>query len=93
MPSAFPPNGDGLNDVLGIKGEGIQDYRLLIYNRWGTVIFESTNAKYQWDGKYRGQPVRTGTYYVVQVFAKGPESKGKSRRSYSCVLKKCNDFN
>lgn len=76
IPSAFTPNGDGLNDVFGIKGEGIQDYRLLIYNRWGTVIFESTNAKYQWDGKYQGQPVEAGTY-VVQVFAKGLESKGK----------------
>jgi gliding motility-associated-like protein len=76
IPSAFTPNGDGLNDMFGVKGEGIQDYRLLIYNRWGVVIFESTNAKNQWDGKYEGQPVETGTY-VVQVFAKGLESKGK----------------
>jgi len=76
IPSAFTPNGDGLNDTFGVKGEGIQDYRLLIYNRWGTVIFESTNAKIQWDGRYQGQPVETGTY-VVQVFAKGLESKGK----------------
>ena len=76
IPSAFTPNGDGLNDMFGIKGEGIQDYHMLIYNRWGTVIFESTNAKIQWDGRYHGDPVETGTY-VVQVFAKGLESKGK----------------
>ena len=76
IPSAFTPNGDGLNDMFGVKGEGIQDYHLLIYNRWGTVIFESTTAKNQWDGKYQGEPVETGTY-VVQVFAKGLESKGK----------------
>ena len=76
IPSAFTPNGDGINDMFGIKGEGIQDYHILIYNRWGTVIFESENAKNQWDGKYQGQPVETGTY-VVQVFAKGLESKGK----------------
>ena len=76
IPSAFTPNGDGLNDMFGIKGEGVQDYRMLIYNRWGTVIFESDNAKKQWDGRYQGEPVETGTY-VVQVFAKGLEAKGK----------------
>ena len=77
IPSAFTPNGDGLNDTFGVKGEGVLDFHLLIYNRWGTVIFESTNAKTQWDGIYQGQPVQTGTY-VYQLFAKGIESKGKT---------------
>lgn len=77
IPSAFTPNGDGLNDTFGVKGEGIQDYHLIIYNRWGVVLFESTNAKKQWDGVYEGNPVETGTY-VYLLFAKGIESKGKS---------------
>ncbi len=77
IPSAFTPNGDGMNDTFGVKGEGIQDYRLLIYNRWGTVLFESTNAKTQWDGTFEGRPVETGTY-VYLLFAKGVESKGKT---------------
>ncbi len=77
IPSAFSPNGDGLNDTFGVKGEGIRNYHLYIYNRWGEVLFESTNPKQQWDGKFAGQPAEQGSY-VYQLFASGIESKGKT---------------
>ncbi len=77
IPSAFTPNGDGINDTFGVKGEGIVDYHLFIYNRWGVVIFESTNPKIQWDGIYKGSKVEEGTY-VYQVFASGISAKGKT---------------
>jgi gliding motility-associated-like protein len=77
IPSAFTPNGDGLNDAFFVKGEGIQNFRIFIYNRWGEVIFESDNAKSQWDGNYQGKPVESGVY-VYQVFANGLSSKGKT---------------
>ncbi len=77
IPSAFTPNGDGLNDTFGVKGEGIKNYHLFIYNRWGEVLFESTNPKQQWDGKFSGKPAEQGTY-VYQLFASGIESKGKT---------------
>jgi gliding motility-associated-like protein len=70
IPSAFTPNGDGLNDQFGVKGEGVTDFRIRVYDRWGEVIFESDNAQLQWDGSYKGQPVQEGTY-VYQVSAKG----------------------
>ena len=77
IPSAFSPNEDGLNDTFGIKGEGIQNYKLLVYNRWGQVIFESTNPKQQWDGKYNGDRAEEGVY-VYQLFASGLNNKGKT---------------
>jgi len=77
IPSAFTPNGDGMNDRFGAKGEGISDYHLLVYDRWGEVIFESTNPGDQWDGKYKGEPVEQGTY-VYQVFASGLGKRGKT---------------
>jgi gliding motility-associated-like protein len=77
IPSAFSPNGDGLNDNFGVKGEGVKNYRLLIYNRWGEIIFESTNPKQEWDGKYAGNKVEQGTY-VYQLFALGTGSNGKT---------------
>lgn len=77
IPSAFSPNGDGLNDTFGVKGEGIKNYHLYIYNRWGEVLFESTNPKQQWDGTFSGRPAEQGTY-VYQLFASGIESKGKT---------------
>lgn len=70
IPSAFSPNGDGINDLFGVKGEGIKDFQILVYNRWGEVIFESTEARKQWDGKYNGNPVEQGTY-VYKLFAAG----------------------
>jgi gliding motility-associated-like protein len=77
IPSAFTPNGDGMNDTFGVKGEGISDFRILVYDRWGEVIFESTEAKKQWDGKYKGRPVEQGNY-VYQLFASGVNSRGKT---------------
>jgi len=77
IPSAFTPNGDGLNDMFGVKGDGIKDFHLYIYNRWGEVLFESTNPRQQWDGKIDGNPAETGTY-VYQLFAQGLSRKGKT---------------
>ena len=70
IPSAFTPNNDGINDDFGVKGEGIQNYQMLIYNRWGEVIYSSTNPKEHWDGNYNNAPVENGVY-VYEVFAKG----------------------
>lgn len=70
IPNAFTPNGDGMNDVFGVKGEGIRNFHLYVYDRWGEVVFETTNPKQQWDGNYAGNPVEQGVY-VYQVFASG----------------------
>ena len=70
IPSAFTPNADGLNDDFGVKGEGIQNYKMLIYDRWGEVIYSSTNPHEHWDGTYKNEPVENGVY-VYEVFAKG----------------------
>lgn len=77
IPSAFSPNGDGLNDMFGVKGEGIKDFELVVFNRWGEVIFESRNSKQQWDGKFKGSPVEQGTY-VYRLFASGGDKNGRT---------------
>ncbi len=69
IPSAFTPNADGMNDVFKIKGENLQDFKLLVYDRWGEKIYESTNSNEGWDGTYKGNPVQNDTY-VYQVTAK-----------------------
>lgn len=82
IPNAFTPNGDGINDGFQVKGEGIRDFHIYIYNRWGEVIFESTNPKQAWDGTFQGRPVEMETY-VYQVFADG---LGKKSRTGSVTL-------
>ncbi|MEO8087960.1 MAG: gliding motility-associated C-terminal domain-containing protein [Bacteroidota bacterium] len=82
IPSAFTPNEDGINDSFGVKGEGIQNFKMLIYNRWGEVVYSSTNPTEHWDGKFNNQPVENGVY-VYEVFAKG---YGKHPKAGSVTL-------
>ena len=77
IPNAFSPNGDGINDSFGIRGEGAFAYTMQIFNRWGEKIFESTNPNEQWDGTYNSEPVQQGEY-VYQLTAFGREYKGQT---------------
>lgn len=63
IPSAFTPNGDGLNDVFKIKSAGISRLEFMrIFNRYGQLIFHSTNAGIGWNGIYNGVQQPAGTY-------------------------------
>ncbi len=77
VPDAFTPNGDGINDLFCVKGEGLQNFTLRIFNRWGQLVFESYNPKQQWDGTYKGKPAQTDTY-VYQLIASGLGSQTKT---------------
>lgn len=68
VPSAFSPDGNGMNDVLYVKGNGIEQMRFRILNRWGQVVFESTSPKIGWDGTYKGKPQDSDVYvYLLWV--------------------------
>ena len=67
-PNAFSPYGDGVNDLFSIKGQGVQNYALEIFNRWGQLVFQSDDLDIAWNGEYRGSQVPVGTY-VYQVKA------------------------
>lgn len=73
FPNAFSPNGDGDNDVLKIyygNMNCIEELRLIIYNRWGQKVFESTDRNFQWDGRCKGKTIDTGVlvYYLRVTF-------------------------
>jgi len=57
FPSAFTPNGDGLNDRFGPMGSiaAAKAYKLMIFNRWGQLVYSSRNPFEQWDGKPLGK--------------------------------------
>ncbi|MBC7536886.1 MAG: PKD domain-containing protein [Ferruginibacter sp.] len=73
VPNAFTPDGDGLNDILMIRGSGITVKSFRVFNRWGEVIFEKLNfspndPKYGWDGKRRGVAATPDVYvYTAEV--------------------------
>ena len=66
IPSAFTPNGDGLNDVWKPIGNGLDGsrYEMIVFNRWGDVIFRSTEVERGWDGRdmNNGEFVPAGLY-------------------------------
>lgn len=65
--NVLTPNGDGSNDTWGIKGRGLDEYRLTVVNRYGIVVFETENPNVRWNGKKNndGAVVSTGTYFYV----------------------------
>lgn len=67
LPSAFSPNGDGLNDLFRPTLVNYEQFEMEIYNRWGELLFKSTDASIGWDGTYKGEVVPNGvyTYYMI----------------------------
>jgi gliding motility-associated-like protein len=51
VPNSFTPNGDGLNDVFRVVGRGFSEYELTIFNRWGAILFHSTDPEEVWVGE------------------------------------------
>lgn len=77
MPNVFSPNGDGVNDVFKIKIMGQELYELKIWNRWGGLVFESTDPNVMWNGKTNntGAENPEGTYYYVFKYKLRTESE------------------
>lgn len=81
IPNSFTPNGDGLNDCIGVKYWGsITDFEFSIFNRSGVRVYYSKNPTQCWDGTYLGspQPPSVFVYYIKaksncdnQIFRKG----------------------
>jgi gliding motility-associated-like protein len=63
VPTAFTPNGNGLNDELKPAYVGIKKlYYFAIYNRWGQEVFRTTERARGWDGRHSGKAAGTGTF-------------------------------
>lgn len=64
VPNGFSPNGDGVNDYLVVEAIQIfPDNALIIFNRWGSKVFEARGYLNEWDGTYHGEPLPDGTYF------------------------------
>ncbi len=68
LPTAFSPNGDGVNDIYRVLNPGQWDITIFqVYNRWGELVYDiESDDPIGWDGTYKGQPqpIATYTYYV-----------------------------
>jgi gliding motility-associated-like protein len=77
-PNTFTPDNDEHNQNWGIHIEGIDvtDFNLLIFNRWGEIIWESNDPSATWDGSYNGSIIPQGTYSWI-IRAKDLLNDGK----------------
>ncbi len=87
VPNAFTPaNGDGVNDILKVYGEGIKKLKFTIYDRWGELLFESNRQDIGWDGVFKGKLMNPGVY-VYYVEAEYLDSKREYYQGSVTLLK------
>ena len=75
LPSAFTPNADGKNDCFGVKAWGmVSNLQFSIFDRWGHLLFTTTDASRCWDGTYNGvaQGSAGYVYSISAVTVCGP---------------------
>ena len=79
FPTAFTPNGDGVNDFFRPKGISIARFHLMIYNRWGQLLFETGDMERGWDGASKGILCPAGTYSFIATY-EGTDNPGSTKK-------------
>jgi gliding motility-associated-like protein len=88
FPNSFTPNNDGINETFKGYGEGVLEYDLQIFNRWGERIFHTDNFNAEWDGKRNGQLVQEDVYVWVATYRLNcDDSRGITRRGHVTVIR------
>lgn len=62
IPNAFTPNGNGNNDIFMVSALNIDEFELLIFDRWGMLIFSSYDTNNGWDGTFKGDKCQEDVY-------------------------------
>lgn len=78
VPNVFTPDGNGQNDEFKISGINIQNYHIVIYNRWGIKLFESNSISSSWDGMGSKGIMEEGVYFWTIDYVNpclGPETQ------------------
>jgi gliding motility-associated-like protein len=76
-PTAFTPNNDGQNDffVIPCLQNTKEKAAITIFNRWGSLVFETDNYISDWDGTHKNRPLPDGVYfYILQIEGKTPQN-------------------
>src|SRR6185312_4669495 len=68
VPNAFTPNGDGVNDAWEVRAlDGYTKADVMIFNRWGQMVYRNNGNPVKWDGTFRGKLQPSGIFcYLIQ---------------------------
>lgn len=87
IPNAFTPNGDSKNDVLYVVPYGMERLNYFrVFDRWGELLFESTDFNHGWDGTHKGKGSPIGVYPYT-VMAEGYDGVKKYRHGFAVLLR------
>jgi len=90
MPNAFTPNGDGENDEFIGKGfvNGLKDFQIIIWNRWGEMIYQTQDPYNGWNGRHQndGDAAPQGVY-VWELRYEGPRGGVNSTKGHVTLLR------
>jgi len=87
VPTAFTPNGDGLNETFKVVHYFIQQPRLEIYNRWGEQVFQTDDLDNRWDGRYKGQVLSNQLFaYVLRYYMRDFPQLGEQKKVGSILV-------
>ena len=89
VPNAFTPNFDGTNDIFYAKGEGIKDFKMYIFDRWGEMVFRSDDIYKGWDGHFQGKggPILEEDVYVWKIECKTTKGEPKLLKGTVSLIK------
>lgn len=88
IPGAFTPNGDGTNDRFApVVQCPFPAYSLQVFNRWGQLVFETTDPKAGWDGNFNGQPAPSEVYFYQMAYREFPGEAVERRQGDVTLLR------
>ncbi len=86
LPNAFTPNGDGQNDIFMAVSNGVNKFEMLIFNRGGSLLFQTSDVKKGWDGMFKGQLAESNVY-VYKVNYTSKDGKGHTLTGSVTLIK------
>lgn len=88
VPSAFTPNGDGLNDFLyPLNAYKAKDLAFSVYNRLGERVFYTTEWTNKWNGRYKGQDADLGTYVWILTYTNTDTNKRVEQKGTTVLIR------
>jgi gliding motility-associated-like protein len=88
VPGAFTPNGDGVNDYLyPLNALKARNLEFKVFNRWGQLVFQTTDWTKRWDGTVDGHPQAAGTYVWMLSYVDGETGKHIFQKGTSILIR------
>lgn len=87
IPNAFTPDGDYINDYFSAKGTEITSFKMMIFDRWGELIFQTDDIQKGWDGRANnGSKIAENGVYVYKISVRDFEDRGHNYTGHVTLL-------